>query len=181
MGVIPPGYPAEAYNSAWWNNVTLPRPKGGSKQGIQSTPTHWRRPLYSTTNPTTGEVGNIYPQREGTRPLLLSIGKHTTPFPVAPPPAPPAPGCLPRHRTPPQPRAGHAWGWVTGSRPRPTTLGARAPLTEQHPRAGALYACKAAMIAEWCCCRADVLRYVLPCAPAGGIKMKDPSGMHVRW
>ena len=44
-----PGYPAEAHNSAWWNSVTLPRPKGGSKQGIQSTPTHWRSPLYSTS------------------------------------------------------------------------------------------------------------------------------------
>src|SRR5215468_8278518 len=49
-GAIPPGYPAEAHNGAWWNNVTLPSPKGGSKQGTQSTPKHWRRPLYSTYN-----------------------------------------------------------------------------------------------------------------------------------
>src|SRR5262249_18512111 len=28
-GVIPPGYPAEAHNGAWWNTVTLPGPKGG--------------------------------------------------------------------------------------------------------------------------------------------------------
>src|SRR4029453_3069473 len=38
----------EAHNGAWWNSVTLPRPKGGSKQGTQSTPKHWRSPLYST-------------------------------------------------------------------------------------------------------------------------------------
>ena len=46
----------EAHNSAWWNSVTLPRPKGGSKQGIQSTPTHWRRPLYSTLEAKVGSV-----------------------------------------------------------------------------------------------------------------------------
>src|SRR5262245_32985572 len=45
----------EAHNGAWWNTVTLPRPKGGSKRGTQSTPTHWRRPLYSTGNPMPGK------------------------------------------------------------------------------------------------------------------------------
>ena len=37
------------HNGAWWNSVTLPRPKGGSTQGQQSTPKPWRSPLYSTS------------------------------------------------------------------------------------------------------------------------------------
>src|SRR5262245_48932340 len=39
----------EAHNGAWWKSVTLPKPKGGSKQGTQNTPKHWRSPLYSTS------------------------------------------------------------------------------------------------------------------------------------
>jgi hypothetical protein len=38
----------ETHNSAGSNRVTLPRPKGGSKRGIQSRPTHRRSSLYST-------------------------------------------------------------------------------------------------------------------------------------
>src|SRR5262245_49224457 len=44
----------------------------------------------------------------------MSIGNIKPPFPVTSPPAPPPPGCPPRHRMPPSPRAGRLAVCPTG-------------------------------------------------------------------